>query len=96
MNVLKYIDYIWFAGESFHRREKAPGDGNALVMWCWYPDVLFPFLFCRLRYTEKRRNEILEKYQGRRTGRELLLVWSAMIGICCLEGFLMFCSGFWK
>lgn len=36
MAVLKWIDYIWFVGESFHRREKSPGDGAALIMWCWY------------------------------------------------------------
>ena len=39
MAVLKWIDYIWFVGESFHRREKSPGDGAALIMWCWYLDV---------------------------------------------------------
>lgn len=32
MAVLKWIDYIWFVGESFHRREKSPGDGAALIM----------------------------------------------------------------
>lgn len=32
MAILKWIDYIWFVGESFHRREKSPGDG------------VFPFL----------------------------------------------------
>lgn len=39
MAVLKWIDYIWFVGESFHRREKSPGDGAALIMWCWYLDM---------------------------------------------------------
>lgn len=39
MAVLKWIDYIWFVGESFHRREKSPGDGAALIMWCWYLNV---------------------------------------------------------
>ena len=39
MAVLKWIDYIWFVGESFHRWEKSPGDGAALIMWCWYLDV---------------------------------------------------------
>ena len=39
MAVLKWIDYIWFVGESFHRCEKSPGDGATLIMWCWYLDV---------------------------------------------------------
>lgn len=39
MAVLKWIDYIWFVGESFHRREKSPGDGATLIMWCWYLDI---------------------------------------------------------
>lgn len=44
MVVLKWIDYIWFVGESFHRREKSPGDGAALIMWCWYLDVVIMLL----------------------------------------------------
>ena len=44
MVVLKWIDYIWFVGESFHRREKSPGDGAALIMWCWYLDVVIILL----------------------------------------------------
>lgn len=44
MAVLKWIDYIWFVGESFHRQEKSPGDGAALIMWCWYFDVLMILL----------------------------------------------------
>lgn len=50
MGFLKWIDYIWFVGESFHRREKSPGDGAALLMWCWYLDVVLPLwtVICRL------------------------------------------------
>lgn len=50
MAVLKWIDYIWFVGESFHRREKAPGDGAALIMWCWYLDaaMILSTLFHRI------------------------------------------------
>lgn len=44
MAVLKGIDYIWFVGESFHRREKTPGDGAALIMWGWYLDVAIMLL----------------------------------------------------
>lgn len=29
--MLKWIDYIWFVGESFHRREKTPGDFKSFV-----------------------------------------------------------------
>ena len=39
MDLLKWIDYIWFVGETFHRQEKSPGDGATLIMWCWYLDV---------------------------------------------------------
>ena len=44
VKVLRYIDYIWFIGESFHRQEKSPGDGTALVMWGWYLDVVIILL----------------------------------------------------
>lgn len=115
MAVLKWIDYIWFVGESFHRREKSPGDGATLIMWCWYLDVamilltLFhritggwifypvivpvllaaPFLFCRFRYTAKRQDEIFTRYSGKKTGRRLLAIWAAIVGIFCLEVLLM-------
>ena len=42
--MLKWIDYIWFVGESFHVREKSPGDGEALLMGCWYLDAALPLL----------------------------------------------------
>ena len=42
--MLKWIDYIWFVGESFHVREKSPGDGTALLMGCWYLDAALPLL----------------------------------------------------
>lgn len=50
MAVLKWIDYIWFVGESFHRQGKAPGDGAALIMWCWYLDaaMILSTLFHRI------------------------------------------------
>lgn len=122
MVVLKWIDYIWFVGESFHRREKSPGDGAALIMWCWYLDVamilstLFhrlvegwiffllvvplllsiPFLFCRFRYIIKRQDEIFTRYSCRKTGRKLLAIWAAIVGIFCLEVLLMFFSGIWS
>ena len=44
MKILRYLDLLWFIGESFHRKEKAPGDGNSLILWCWYLDVLLPML----------------------------------------------------
>lgn len=122
MVVLKWIDYIWFVGESFHRREKSPGDGAALITWCWYLDVamilstLFhrlvegwiffllvvplllsiPFLFCRFRYTIKRQDEIFTRYSCKKTGRKLLAIWAAIVGIFCLEVLLMFFSGLWS
>ncbi len=105
MDVLKWIDYIWFVGESFHRQEKSPGDGTALLMWCWYLDAVLilltlfhriaggwifypvivivpvllaaPFLFCRFRYTAKRQNEIFTRHSGKKTGRQLLAIWTA-------------------
>ena len=122
MAVLKWIDYIWFVGESFHRREKSPGDGAALIMWCWYLDMAMilltqfhriaggwifytvivpvllavPFLFCRLRYTAKRQNEIFTRYSGKKSGRRLLAIWAAIVGIFCLEVLLMVFSGLWS
>lgn len=39
MTILKWIDYIWFVGESYHRQEKSSGDGETLLMWCWYLDA---------------------------------------------------------
>ena len=42
MNIWKGIDYIWFLGESYHKREKGPGDGETLLMWCWYFDAVLP------------------------------------------------------
>lgn len=122
MAVLKWIDYIWFVGESFHRREKSPGDGAALIMWCWYLDMamilstLFhriagdlifylviipvllaaPFLFCRFRYTAKRQDEIFARHSRKKTGRRLLAIWAAIVGIFCLEVLLMVFSGLWS
>jgi hypothetical protein len=119
--ILKWIDYIWFIGESFHRHEKSPGDGAALLMWCWYLDAtlilltLFhritdgwifypvivpvllaaPFLFCRFRYTAKRQDKIFARYFGKNTGRRLLAIWAAIVGIFCLEVLRMVLSGLW-
>ena len=42
--MLGWIDYIWFVGEAFHRREGAPGDGEALLMGCWYMGAFLPLL----------------------------------------------------
>lgn len=30
MRILAYIDYIWQVGESYHRQNNNPGDGEAL------------------------------------------------------------------
>lgn len=48
--------------------------------------VLFPVLFCRLRYTEQRRKEILARYRPRKTGWRLLGIWAGILAVCCLEG----------
>lgn len=122
MAILKWIDYIWFVGESFHRREKAPGDGAALIMWCWYLDaamilstlfhriagglifylviipvlLVAPFLFCRFRYTAKRQDEIFARHSRKKTGRRLLAIWAAIVGIFCLEVLLMVFSRLWS
>lgn len=58
--------------------------------------VLFPVLFCRLRYTEQRRKEILARYRPRKTGRRLLGIWAAILAVCCLEGALMLHGGLWQ
>ena len=120
--MLKWIDYIWFVGESFHVWEKSPGDGEALLMGCWYLDaalplltflhrvaggwwfylaavpvvLLVPFVFCRFRYTAKRRDEIFARFSHKHTGRRLLAIGAVIAGICCLEAFLMLHFGFWK
>lgn len=122
MNIVRCIDYIWFVGESFHGREKAPGDGETLLMWCWYLDaflplltaihkvepgwpfyviampilMFFPFLYCRLRYTERRKKEIFSRFHGSYTGKHLLLIWMVMISICSLETFLMLRWNCWE
>lgn len=122
MMILRGIDHIWSVGESFHRREHAPGDGSTLLMACWYLDVLFPLLtlgrgwlpgwmfyalalpvlllfpviFCRLRYTRQRRKAILARYRLRKTGRRLLRIWVASVAICCLEGALLLQLGLWQ
>ncbi len=121
--MLKWIDYIWFVGEAFHRRERSPGDGGALLMVCWYMDVflplltfshrvlngwwfylaaapvllLAPFVFCRFRYTAKRRDEIWTRFHDyKHMGRRLLATGAVIAGICSLEIFLMIHFGFWK
>ena len=44
---MNLIDYIRFIGEAFHRQEMAPGDGETLIMWCWYLDFFCLLLtFC--------------------------------------------------
>lgn len=121
--MLGWIDYIWFVGEAFHRREGAPGDGEALLMGCWYMGaflplltfshrvvngwgfylvadpvlLLAPFVFCRFRYTEKRRDKIWTRlHEHRHMGRRLLAIGAVMVAICSLEIFLMIHFGFWK
>ena len=121
--MLKWIDYIWFVGEAFHRRERSPGDGGALLMVCWYMDaflplltfshrvvngwwfylvaapvlLLAPFVFCRFRYTAKRRDEIWARYHGyKHMGKRLLATGTLMAAICFLEVFLMIHFGFWE
>lgn len=120
--MLRFVDHLWSVGESFHRREHAPGDGSTLLMACWYLDVLFPLLtlgrgwlpgwmfyalalpvlllfpviFCRLRYTRQRRKAILAQYRPRKTGRRLLCIWAASVAICCLEGALLLQLGLWQ
>lgn len=42
IGVLRFVDTIWAKGELFHMREKTPGDGCTLLMWCWYFDVAIP------------------------------------------------------
>lgn len=122
MKLLHVVDYIWFVGESFHRRERTPGDGCALIMWCWYLDAMLPvltflrrfaadmpfytlivpallampWLYCRLRYTEKRRKEIFAAFHGVQAGGRWLFVWASMVVVCALEAWLMLHFGFWR
>lgn len=42
MGFLRPIDRIWAVGESYHLREKGPGDGCTLLMWGWYLDAILP------------------------------------------------------
>lgn len=42
MCVLRWVDSIWAAGESYHLQEKGPGDGETLLMWVWYLDAMLP------------------------------------------------------
>lgn len=58
--------------------------------------VLFPVLFCRLRYTEQRRKEILARYRPRKTGWRLLGIWAGILAVCCLEGALLLYGGLWQ
>lgn len=48
--------------------------------------VLFPVLFCRLRYTEQRRKEILARYRPRKTGWRLLGIWAGTLAVSALRG----------
>ena len=102
MSILRQVDYIWSVGELYHRREKGPGDGETLIMWCWYLDALLPlamfiysldvglifhlivlliflslpFVFCKWRYTRKRRETILVRFHCKYPGRKLLFIWA--------------------
>lgn len=58
--------------------------------------LLFPVLFCRLRYTEQRREALLARYRPRKTGRRLLGIRAAILAVCCLEGALMLHVGLWQ
>lgn len=69
--------------------------------WAFYAVVLrvlllFPLLFCRLRYTEKRRRDISASFRCERPGRRLLLLWGAMIFVCVIEACLMVHFEFWS
>lgn len=122
MRIWAYIDYIWQVGESYHRQNNSPGDGESLVMWCWYLDavlplvtfavrldwgwlfnvlsgfvlLVFPFVFCRLRYGRKRQKAIVSGLQVKHPGRRLLYVWVAIVVIFLIESVLMVCFGLYK
>ncbi len=121
MKLLKPIDYIWCVGEVNHKRRTGPGDGETLIMVCWYLDILFPvitfvyrlgldrmvmtlislilivipFVFCRWRYNQSRREAILQRYRCERPGRALLWIWGAIVVIAGIEAVLMMCGGLW-
>lgn len=69
--------------------------------WIFYTVIVpvllaVPFLFCRFRYTAKRQDEIFARHSRKKTGRRLLAIWAAIVGIFCLEVLLMVLSGLWS
>lgn len=121
MKLLKPIDYIWCVGEVNHKQRTGPGDGETLIMVCWYLDILFPvitfvyrlgldrmvmtlisliliaipFVFCRWRYNQSRRETILQRFRCERPGRALLWIWGAIVVIAGIEAVLMMYGGLW-
>lgn len=55
-----------------------------------------PFVFCRLRYTPRRREAILARFRNKHPGRSLLFVWIGMVAIACVETLLMLHLGIWR
>jgi hypothetical protein len=54
----------------------------------------FPFL--PFQYTAKRQDEIFARHSRKKTGRRLLAIWAAIVGIFYLEVLLMVLSGLWS
>lgn len=54
--------------------------------------IVFPFVFCRMRYTERRRQMLDGRYaKMKHTGRKMLLIITACIGVFVL--WFLYCLG---
>lgn len=58
--------------------------------------IFVPSLFCRFRYTSRRKEAIKLRYKNKKNwGRRLLIIWGGLIVIVAIEVFLLAKSGAW-
>ena len=58
--------------------------------------ILFPFIFCRLRYTQEYKKVIFAEYKNTKIGHRLFMIWGGLIIIVAIETFLFIKLGWWN
>ena len=69
--------------------------GNPAAIICGLALLFLPEIFCRLRYTEQRRKEIMEHYSGmKRLYQRLFVIYASTILFAATVLIIMFSLGF--
>ena len=69
--------------------------GNPATIICGLALLFLPEIFCRLRYTEQRRKEIMEHYSGmKKLYQRLFVIYGSTIVFAAIVLIIMFSLGF--